>query len=76
MPKKSTRHKTTGSHSMNARTPRSRRSEQSTHRSGHRGKSQGHLMPGGNLSRGGCLPKLFILILPFIAVGAFLFTRF
>ena len=76
MPKKSTRHKATGSSSMNARAHKPSRRVGSTKRTSHRSKSPRPLMSGGNLFKGGCLPKLFILILPFIAVGAFLFTRF
>lgn len=30
-------------------------------------------MAGGNKSRSGCTPKLFMLLLPFAAVGAYFF---
>jgi len=76
MPKKSTSHKATGSSSMNARSRKSSPGGSTTSGSGHRRKSQrSWTAGGGNLTKGGCLPKLFILILPFLAVGAFLFTR-
>jgi hypothetical protein len=32
-------------------------------------------MAGGNKSKNGCFPKLFMLLLPFMAVGAYLFLR-
>ena len=76
MPKKSTGHKATGSPSMNARAHKSSRSGSTANGTGHHKRSKrGWTAGGGNLTKGGCLPKLFILILPFLAVGAFLFTR-
>jgi hypothetical protein len=32
-------------------------------------------MAGGNKSKSGCFPKLFMLLLPFVAVGAYLSLR-
>ena len=32
-------------------------------------------MNGGSKSKNGCFPKVFMLLLPFIAVGSYLFLR-
>jgi hypothetical protein len=42
---------------------------------GSRSNSQGKKIGTGILTKGGCLPKLFVLLLPFIAIGASFFIR-
>jgi hypothetical protein len=44
--------------------------------SGYKESTQGNWKDEGNTSRRGCcLPKLFMLLLPFVAAGAVLFLR-
>jgi hypothetical protein len=75
MTKKSTGHKADRSSiSMNGRrTRKSRRHEGSANDGGQWKKTQRKWKGGGNLTKGGCLPKLFMLLLPLIAAGAILF---
>jgi hypothetical protein len=43
--------------------------------SGYGQKEQGKMMKEGSKSKDGCLPKLFMLLLPFITAGAYLLLR-
>jgi hypothetical protein len=38
-------------------------------------KEQGNMMKESGKTKDGCLPKLFMLLMPFIAVGAYLLLR-
>lgn len=43
--------------------------------SGTRQKRQENDLPEISTSKSGCVPKLFMLLLPFIAIGAYIFLR-
>ncbi|HCC79223.1 MAG: hypothetical protein A2X25_15355 [Chloroflexi bacterium GWB2_49_20] len=77
MPKKSGAGKANkGSSSMKSRSHKSGRGKTSKFGGGFRLKERGKSIAGGVKSKSGCLSKLFMLTLPFIAVGALLFLMF
>jgi hypothetical protein len=54
---------------------KSRKEGATKKKGGSRSNSQGKKIGTGILTKGGCLPKLFVLLLPFIAIGASFFIR-
>ena len=76
MPKKSKPGKEKkGSFSSKAYAQKPGREEEPVNASGSWKKSQKKGWPNGSKSKDGCLPKLFVLLMPFIAFGAYLFLR-
>jgi hypothetical protein len=67
-------HADQGSPSMNLRS-RSQGAGKGNSSQGKGYSSQSKGMPMGNQTKKGCFPKLFVLLLPFVAAGAYLFLR-
>jgi hypothetical protein len=63
------------SSSKNRRAAKADRQEGADDRSGYRQKIREKKMTEGSKSKNGCFPKLFMLILPFIAAGTYFFLR-
>lgn len=70
MPKKSESHKE--NKGWGRRSRKAGRGEGSGNNSDYRQQIRAKKMTAGS-KKNGCLPKLFLLVLPFIAVGAYLF---
>jgi len=90
MPKKSATRDTHQAHSSGQpRAQKAGPKERSGNLGGRRQKSQGKKLAGanqtltegfkeiagGNKSKSGCFPKFLMLLLPFMAIGAYLFLR-
>jgi hypothetical protein len=63
------------SHSIHNRARNPGRKEGANNAGGYGQKEQGQMMKEGSKTKDGCLPKLFMLLMPFIAVGAYFFLR-
>ena len=76
MAKKSENHNSNRAASSKQRhTQKQDRDEGSDNISGYRQKIYENKKAEGNKSKNGCFPKMFMLLLPFTAVGAYLFLR-
>ncbi len=77
MAKKSENHDSNRAASSKRRhTQKQDRDEGSDNISGYRKRFMKIRRPKANKSKNGCFPKVFMLLLPFTAVGAYLFSGF
>jgi len=71
--KKSKRNENRASSSKERRTPKSDRQEGSEDISGYRQKIRENKKAESNKSKNGCFPKFLVMLLPLMAIGAYVF---